>query len=177
LEEFNVLEILSNMALKKKEIQRPYGFEGLLRYYVKLTPIRFIEQWVIPEFYNELLLEIFSSWVTPLNGDKDCPNFQCVYCGGEWLSKPQPFDHRFNGYPNAPIDLRTNKPICIPMLPNLAIAHLSKVLKWHIYNNDAFSIQLKVWTQVDVNVETTLEKTPINGKHVHVQVRNFKTFK
>jgi hypothetical protein len=67
-----------------KEIGALDGFEGLLKYYVKLTPIRFIEQWVIPELYNELLLEIFSSQVTPLNGDKDHLDFQCVYCGGEW---------------------------------------------------------------------------------------------
>jgi hypothetical protein len=47
----------------------------LLRYYVKLSSTQFIEQWVIPELYNELLLEIFSSCVMPLNGDKNCPNF------------------------------------------------------------------------------------------------------
>jgi hypothetical protein len=132
LEEFSVLEILSNMAIKKKEIGRPYGFEELLRYYVKLTPIQFIEQWVIPKFYNELLLEIFSLWVTPLNGDKDCPNFEWVYCGGEWLGKLRLFDHRSKRYPDAPINPRKIKVICIPMLPNLAIAHLSKVLKWKI---------------------------------------------
>jgi hypothetical protein len=27
------------------------GFEGLLRYYVKLTSIRFIKQWVTPKLY------------------------------------------------------------------------------------------------------------------------------
>ncbi len=75
LEEFSVLDILSIIAIKKKEIGGPYGSEGLLKYYVKLMPIQFIELWVILKFYNELLLEIFSSWVTPLNGDKDCPNF------------------------------------------------------------------------------------------------------
>jgi hypothetical protein len=32
LEEFNVLEIHSNMTAKKKEIGRPNGFERLLRY-------------------------------------------------------------------------------------------------------------------------------------------------
>jgi hypothetical protein len=51
--------------LQIKEIGGPNGFEGLLRYYVKLTPIQFIKQWVILELYNELLLEIFSSRVTP----------------------------------------------------------------------------------------------------------------
>jgi hypothetical protein len=66
----------------KKEIGRPNGFEGLLTYYVKLTPTQFIKQWVTLELYNELLLEIFSSQVTPLNGDKYCFDFQCVYCGG-----------------------------------------------------------------------------------------------
>jgi hypothetical protein len=71
------------MAAKKKEIGRSYGFEGLLRYYVKLTPTRFIEQWVTPKLYNEFLLEIFSSQVTPLNGDKDRPDFQCVCYGGK----------------------------------------------------------------------------------------------
>jgi hypothetical protein len=39
LEEFSVLEIMSNMVAKKKEIGRSNGFEGLLKYYVKLTPI------------------------------------------------------------------------------------------------------------------------------------------
>jgi hypothetical protein len=77
LEKFNVLEILFNMATKK-EIKGPSGFEGLLRYYMKLNSTRFIEQWVTLELYNELLLDIFSKRVTPLNGDKDCPDFQCV---------------------------------------------------------------------------------------------------
>jgi hypothetical protein len=58
-----------------KEIVRPNGFEGLLKYYVKLTPIQFIKQWVILELYNEFLLKIFSSRVIPLNGDKDHLNF------------------------------------------------------------------------------------------------------
>jgi len=50
-----------NMGAKKKEIRGPNGFEGLLRYYVKLTPTQFIEQWVTPELHNELLLKMFSS--------------------------------------------------------------------------------------------------------------------
>jgi hypothetical protein len=70
LEKFNVLKILFNVVTKKG-VGKPDGFEGLLKYYVKLTPTRFIEQRVIPELYNELLMEIFSSWVTPLNGKKD----------------------------------------------------------------------------------------------------------
>ncbi len=63
------------------------------------------------------------------------------------------------------------------MLPNLTIAQLSKVLKQQIENNDASSIQLKLQTQIDVDAKTTLKKTPINGKHVHVQVCNFKILK
>jgi hypothetical protein len=69
------------------KLQEAVADERLLRYYVKLSSTRFIEQWVTPKLYNELLLEIFSSCVTPLNGDKDRFNFQCVYCGGEWSSK------------------------------------------------------------------------------------------
>jgi len=115
-----VMEILFNMAAKNK-IGGLYGFEGLLKYYVKLTPTQFIEQWVTPELYIELLLELFSSQMIPLNGDKDHLDFQCVYYGREW--------HRFKGCPNASIDPRTNKHICIPMLPNLATTQLSKVLK------------------------------------------------
>jgi hypothetical protein len=52
-----------------------------------------------------------------------------------------------------------------------------KVLKWQIENNDIFSIQLKLWSQIDVDVEIALEKVPINGEHVHVQMCNFKTLK
>jgi hypothetical protein len=52
LEKFSVLETLSNMATNKKEIGVLDGFERLLRYYMKLTSIQFIEQWVIHEFYN-----------------------------------------------------------------------------------------------------------------------------
>ncbi len=63
------------------------------------------------------------------------------------------------------------------MLTNLVIAQLSEVLKWQIENNDAYSIQLKLWTQVDVDVETTLKKILINCNHVHVQVCKFKIFK
>jgi hypothetical protein len=54
---------------------------------VKLTPIQFIEQYVILELYNGFLLEILSSQMTPLNGDKDHFDFQCVYCEREWLNK------------------------------------------------------------------------------------------
>jgi hypothetical protein len=49
---------------------------------VKLTPTRIIEQWVILKLYNELLLEIFSSQVTPLNGEEDRFDFQCVLWKG-----------------------------------------------------------------------------------------------
>jgi hypothetical protein len=86
LEEFNVLEAPSNMATKKKEIKGPDGFEGLLKYYMKLSSTQFIEQWVTFELYNELLLEIFSTRVFPLNGDKDHLDFECVYSRGEWSS-------------------------------------------------------------------------------------------
>jgi len=37
LEKFSVLETLFNMATKNKEIKGLDGFEGLLRYYVKLN--------------------------------------------------------------------------------------------------------------------------------------------
>jgi hypothetical protein len=65
LEEFNVLEALSNMATKKKEIKGLDGFEGLLKYYMKLSSTQFIEQWITPKFSNELLLDIFSTHVFP----------------------------------------------------------------------------------------------------------------
>jgi hypothetical protein len=78
IKRFCVLEFLSNMATNK-EIGRSNGFEGLLSYYVKLTPIRFIKQWVILELYNDLFLETFSSQMTPLNGNKDHLDFNCVY--------------------------------------------------------------------------------------------------
>jgi hypothetical protein len=54
------------------------------------------------------------------------------------------------------------------MFPNSVNAQLSKKLKWHIENNDASSIQLKLRTQVEVDAKTTLEKAPINGEHIHV---------
>ncbi len=61
------------------------------------------------------------------------------------------------------------------MFPNLDNAQLSKKLKQQIENNDVFSIQLKLKTQVEVNVKTTLEKAPINGEHIHVHVCRFKS--
>ncbi len=36
---------------------------------------------------------------------------------------------------------------------------------------------MKLQTRIHVDVKTTLEKIPINGEHVHVQVCNFKTLK
>jgi hypothetical protein len=51
------------MATKKKEIGRPNGFERLLKYHVKFTPIRFIDQWVTAELY--------------------CRNPTLAKCGGE----------------------------------------------------------------------------------------------
>ncbi len=66
--------------------------------------------------------------------------------------------HRFKRCLDVPIDLVTNDPVSIPILPNLGNAHLSKELKCQIENNDASSIQLKLKTQVDVNAKTTLEK-------------------
>jgi len=81
--------------------------------------------------------------MTPLNGEKHCPDFQCVYCGGEWSSKLHLSNHRSKGCADATLDSGTNKPISILMFPNLVNAQLSKKLKWHIENNDASSIQLK----------------------------------
>jgi hypothetical protein len=63
------------------------------------------------------------------------------------------------------------------MLPNMANVQLSKELKWQIEKNDASSIELKMRTQVDVDVETTSKKTPINAKHICVQVCKFKFLK
>jgi len=51
LEEFSVLETLFNMVAKKEEMGVLDGFEGLLKYYVKLTSIQFINQWVTPKLY------------------------------------------------------------------------------------------------------------------------------
>jgi hypothetical protein len=99
-----MLETLSNMATKIKDIKGPNGFEGLLKYYVKLSSTQFIEQRVTPKLYNEIFLEIFSTCVFPLNGDKDCLDFQCVYCGGEWSNELQLSNHRSKGCPNGPID-------------------------------------------------------------------------
>jgi hypothetical protein len=107
-----------------KEIGGPNGFERFLKYYVKLTPTRFIEQCVTPKLYNNFLLEIFSSHVTLLNGNNDCPHFQCVYYGGEWSSKVRLYHRRSNGWPNGLIDPRTNKPIFIQVFPNVANAGL-----------------------------------------------------
>jgi len=104
----------------------------------------------------------------PLNVRKDRLNFQCVYYGREWSSKLQLFNHRSKGCPNGFIDLGTNKPIFIPMFPNLANAQLLKELKWQIKNNDASYIQLKLKTQVEVDAQTALEKALINGEHIHV---------
>jgi hypothetical protein len=70
-----------------------------------------------------------SSWVNPLNGDKDQLDFQCVSCVKEWSNKLWLFDHRSTRCPNGPIDPGTNKPISIPVSPNLANAQLSKKLK------------------------------------------------
>ncbi len=46
----------------------PNGLKEMLTSYVMLTPIQFIEQWVIFELYNEFLLEMFLSRVAPLSG-------------------------------------------------------------------------------------------------------------
>ncbi len=87
---------------------------------MKLTPTRFIEQWVTPKLYNELLLKIFLSWVIPLNGNKDHFDFQCVFSKRKWSSKLHFSNHKSKGGPNGPIDKRTNKPIFIPiwLMPN-----------------------------------------------------------
>jgi hypothetical protein len=114
------------MVTKNKKIGGPNGFEGLLRYYVKLTPTRCIEQWVILELYNELLLEIFSSRMTPLNDEKDRPGLQCVYYGREWSNNLQFSDHRSKECLNSFIDPRTNKPISIPVFPNWLMPNYQK---------------------------------------------------
>ncbi len=76
-----------------------------------------------------------------------------------------------------PIDLGTNKPISIPVFPNLANAQLLKKLKWQIEDNDVSSIQLKLRTQVEVDAETALEEALINGERIHVHVCRFKSLK
>jgi hypothetical protein len=98
-----------------------------------------------------------------------------VYYGGEWSNKLRLFDHRSKGCLDGRVDLKTNKPISILMFPNVANAQLSKKLKWRIKNNDVSFIQLKLRIQVEVDAKKTLEKAPINGEHIHVQVCRFKS--
>ncbi len=109
----------------------------------------------------------FSSCVTPLNGDKDLPNFQCVYCGREWSNKLECFDHRSKGCSDALKDPITNNPIFIIMLFNLANVQFSKELKWQINKNNASSIELKMRTQANIDAETTLKRTLINVNKEH----------
>jgi hypothetical protein len=52
----------------KKRNKSAKWVEGMLTSYVMLTPIQFIERWVIFELYNEFLLEMFLSRVAPLSG-------------------------------------------------------------------------------------------------------------
>ncbi len=73
------MEILFNMVANKKEIGGLNEFEGLLKYYVKLTRTQIIEQWATPKLYNELILKMFSSRMTPLNKEKEFSDFQYVY--------------------------------------------------------------------------------------------------
>jgi hypothetical protein len=63
------------------------------------------------------------------------------------------------------------------MFPNWVNAQLLKELKWQIENIDASSIQLKLRIQVEVDAKMALEKAPINGEHIHVQVCRFKSLK
>jgi len=91
-------------------------------------------------------LEIFSSQMTPLNGDKDCHDFQYAYSGIKLSIKLQLFDHRSQRCLDAPTNPKTNKPICIPMFSSLDTTQPSNVLKRQIENNDASSIQLNLWT-------------------------------
>ncbi len=76
-----------------------------------------------------------------------------------------------------PLTQETSKPIFIQVFLNLANAQLSKQVKWKIENNDASSIQFKLKIEVEVDTKTALEKVPINGEHIHVQVCRFKFFK
>jgi len=83
---------------------------------------------VTPKLYNELFLKIFSTCATPLNGDQDRFDFQCVYCGGEWSSKLRLSDHKAKGCLDVPRDPGTNNPIFILVLSNLANVKLLKEL-------------------------------------------------
>ncbi len=100
-----------------------------------------------------------------------------MYCGREWSSKLQLFDHKFKGCSDGRVDLKPNKPISILMFPNLANVQLLKKLKWQIKNNDVSFIHLKLRIQVEVDAKKTLKKAPINGEHIHVQVCRFKSLK
>jgi hypothetical protein len=104
----------------------------------------------------------------PIKWQEGCLDLQSVYYGREWSSKLPFFDHRSKGCLDGHVDLGTNKPISIPLFPNLVNAQLSKEPKRQIKNNDVYSIQLKLRTLVEVDTEIVLEKAPINGEHIHV---------
>ncbi len=67
---FFVADILSIMAVEKNNMMEAKEiFEGLLKYYVKMNVRQFIEHWVTPELYHELLKQTQIVWI-PLLWEK-----------------------------------------------------------------------------------------------------------
>ncbi len=128
-------------------------FEGLLKYYSKMNVGQFVKQWVTPELYFQILEQTQTTQILLLWGKKDHPNFQCIYCGGEWYSKLRLFDRMVKGCEFGPFHLSTKNRIPLFVFLNLHGAQMSKLMKSTMESNNGCALSFKLRMQLKVDAK------------------------
>jgi hypothetical protein len=121
------------------------------------------------ELYHELFEQTQTTRVPSLQREKDCFDFQCIYCGGEWSSKLRLSNHKVKGCEFVPFHSGMKNQILLPIFPNLRSAQMSKLMKRTMESNNGCALPFKLRTQLEIYAEHDLDKgTPKIGNHVDV---------
>lgn len=101
--------------------------EGLVRFCANLGNKMFVEQWVTPLVYNQLLEEAVNIKIhSAIDSQKDQLDALCNYCEKEFLNKMRLVEHHWRGcHVDHKVPSYKTKGEGLPLYPNLKTIALS----------------------------------------------------
>ena len=166
-----------NMAVTDDSRKSPAALaqEGLVRFCVNMGNNRFVEQWVTPLVYNELLEEAVNVRVqSAADPTKDRLDALCTYCGHEFPIKLRLVDHRWRGCHEGPfVPGYSEKGEGLPVYPNLKTTALSMAIAKQVESGGKLAIR----NQKGVDDDQDLTKYPSPTDTVTRQVLRLQSLR